>query len=357
MTKLRKMTDKQKLVACLAGGLGLGLTALGYDRLRTRTALRSYRGKNVLITGGTRGLGLALARELSRQGAHLILCARDASELERAAAELRGRGTRVRTFVCDVGDRHQVQRMVDLAGPVDVLINNAGIIFVGPLENQRLAEFESAMDVMYWGTVHCSLAVLPQMQERGSGAILNVTSIGGRVTVPHLVPYSCAKAAAVAFSEGLRQEMGPHGIHVLTGVPGLMRTGSHDNALFVGDAQREHAWFSLSSSLPLVTMPAREAARQLLTALFRNKAEHRLTLPAELLALAHGLFPGLVTDLAGLVSRSLLPAARGKAPPVEGQAVSEQAPGWLVAAQTLGRQAKRRYQEHKGRAVAAGARD
>lgn len=228
---------------------------------------------------------------------------------------------------------------------VDVLVNNAGNMIVGPLENQRVERFEEAMATIFWGTVHCSLAVLPRMMARGKGAILNVTSIGGRFTVPHLLPYCCAKAAAVAFSEGMRQEAGPRGVRVLTAVPGLMRTGSFDNALFVGDQPKEYRWFRLSSSLPLLTKPADAAARELLVALAQNKAEHRVTLPAELVARLHGLMPGLVNDLAGFVGQAVLPAPNGHTEPREGAEL--EAPRWLEAATVLGRRAAETYQLHK----------
>ena len=115
-------------------------------------------------------------------------------------------------------------------GHIDILVNNAGEIMVSPFENLTTADFERAMAVMFWGTLYTTLAVLPSMKARGQGRIVNVTSIGGKVSVPHLLSYSCAKAAAVAFSNGLRNEVRQFGIDVTTIIPGLMRTGSHVNA-------------------------------------------------------------------------------------------------------------------------------
>lgn len=334
------MSNQTKTMAMAAGGLGL--TGLGLSLLHRDRALRSYRGKTVLITGGSRGLGLAMARELRRVGARLILCARNQSELDSACSELGALGIQ-----CDVSVRHQVEAMIHRAGRIDVLINNAGNIFVGPLESVELEQFEDAMGTIFWGTVYCTQTVLPQMLRRGSGWILNVTSIGGRVTVPHLLPYCTAKYAAVSFTEGLRQEMAPRGLHVTLGVPGFMRTGSYDNANFMGQQKQEYSWFSLCSSTPGLTIPADTAARRLLVALARNQSEERVSPLAEMLARFKGTMPRLFNELAGAVGSRVLPGPDGKAPPRKGEQIAREAPGWLHVAQTLGKAAQLRYQAYK----------
>jgi short-subunit dehydrogenase len=166
------------------------------------------------------------------------------------------------------------------------------------------------MDVMFWGTVYPTLAVLPAMRKRGSGHIANITSIGGKVSVPHLLPYCCAKFAAVGFSEGLRAELGRHGVKVTTVVPGLMRTGSHLNAYFKGNNQDEFTWFSLGATLPVAAMSARRAARRIVAAIRRGQAEIILTPQAKALSLIHGAAPGITADLLGVVNR-VLPQAEG----------------------------------------------
>jgi NAD(P)-dependent dehydrogenase (short-subunit alcohol dehydrogenase family) len=230
------------ITAGVAAGLGVGLAGYAVAR-KLRTAVE-LNGKVVLITGSSRGLGLAMAQEFAKRGCKLVICARDERELQVATEELARAGATVLGVPCDLGDRQQVERMIEQAtlkfGGIDVLVNNAGIITVGPLESQTLEDFEDAMRVMFWGTVYPTLAVLPQMIARRSGSIANITSIGGKVSVPHLLPYSCAKFAAVAFSEGLRAELGRFGLKVTTVVPGLMRTGSHVNAYFKGNNQAEY---------------------------------------------------------------------------------------------------------------------
>src|ERR1051326_3855437 len=272
--------------------------------LLSRARRFEVKDKVVLITGGSRGLGLALAMEFARQGAMLALCARDEQELKAAKAALGKTQVRVMTMVCDVADRVQVQQFIDATiaeyGRIDVVINNAGIIQVGPVEVMTLEDFEQAMDVMFWGTVYTTFAALPHMREQAR--IVNIVSIGGKVSGPHLVPHSCAKFAAMAFSEGMRAELRKRGIKVISIAPGLMRTGSYVNAVFKGDSEREATWFSLSSSLPGMTISAERAAKQILASVRSGRAERILTTQANLLARFHGMFPGLTTDLLGLAN-------------------------------------------------------
>jgi NAD(P)-dependent dehydrogenase (short-subunit alcohol dehydrogenase family) len=264
-------------------------------------------GKVVLITGGSRGLGFAIAREFAALGSKVVICAREQNELARAAAELRSTGAEVLQLQCDVANQDEVAAMVmrttERFGQVDVLVNNAGNISVGPIESQTLEDFQQAMDVMFWGQVYATLAVLPQMKKRRSGWIANISSIGGKISIPHLVPYSCAKFASVGLSEGLCAELAKDGICVTTVIPGLMRTGSHINAYFKGDHRAEYSWFSLAATNPLSSISARRAARSIVRAIQRGQAELILSVPAKLAVAVHGLFPGTATRVLGMTNR------------------------------------------------------
>ncbi|HLG63634.1 MAG TPA: SDR family NAD(P)-dependent oxidoreductase [Ktedonosporobacter sp.] len=275
----------------------------------------NFLGKVVLITGGSRGLGLALAEEFALQGGRIVLCARDEPELEQARQRLAERGADVLAIPCDMTQREQVRQLVDQAtehfGRIDILVNNAGIITVGPIEAQTLDDYEDSMRIMYWGAIYATMAVVPQMLERKQGRIVNICSIGGKVGVPHLLPYTCAKFALTGFSEGLYAELKRKGIHVITAIPGLMRTGSPVNAIFKGKHHAEFTWFDLADSLPLLSMSAQKAARSIVQATRKNKAEITLTFPAKLLARFHGLFPGTTMKIMSITDR-LLPR-EGKA--------------------------------------------
>jgi NAD(P)-dependent dehydrogenase (short-subunit alcohol dehydrogenase family) len=304
------MSGKTWLVpaALAVGGIA------GLRRLRARARAMDLRGAVAIVTGSSRGLGLALARELADQGCRVSMCARDGAELERARADVASRGVDVLATVCDVGDREQVQHLVaatiERFGRVDVLINNAGLIEVGPLSHQTLEDFQHAMDVMFWGSVYATFEVLPGMRARRSGAIVNITSIGGKVSVPRLLPYSSAKFATVGFSEGIHAELEEYGINVLTVVPGLMRTGSHLNARFKGQHRREYLWFSLGATLPFTSIAAEDAASRIVGGIRSGQAELILSWQANALARLNGLAPGLMADVLGVVSR-ILPGPGG----------------------------------------------
>lgn len=303
----------------LAGGaVAAAATAI---RAARRGPAIHLQGRVALVTGGSRGLGLLVAAELVDAGCRVAICARDERELQAALAILRRPGAHVAAFRCDIADRDQVERMVAEVerelGPVELLVNNAGVIQVGPLASLSMDDFREAMEINYWGTVHTSLAVLPSMRRRRSGRIANVTSIGGRVAIPHLLPYSASKFAAVGFSEGLRAEVAADGIRVTTVVPGLMRTGSPVNAFFRGDVEKEFAWFSLGDATPISAMSARRAARRIVDALRHGDAQVTLSWQAAALRLTHDLLPGLTSDLMAMVDR-LLPSGDGVTERVRG---------------------------------------
>lgn len=296
-----------------AAGMGIaGITAGIGAAMAARAMWNSFtgvdlRGKVVLITGGSRGLGLALAQEFAREGCKLAICARNEHQLDHAVRILRQQEAKVIAFPCDVTNHDNVldmvQKITDVFGHIDILVNNAGTIQVGPIESQTISDFREAMDVMFWAQVYTSMAVLPQMQERHAGHIVNISSIGGKIAVPHLVPYSSAKFAAVGFSEGLSAEVAKDGIKVITVCPGLMRTGSHINAQFKGNYRSEYAWFSLGASSPLTAISARRAARSIVNAVKQEKTEVVLSVPAKAAALIHGIFPGVTTRILGLANR------------------------------------------------------
>jgi len=321
----------------------------GWAIMRLLSGPRRYEfnGKTVLVTGGSRGLGLVLAKQLAAEGARVAICGRDAEALERARSTLEAIGGEVFALPVDVADRNAVDTLVrQLAarfGPVDVLVNNAGVIEVGPAETMTLADYQEAMAVNFWGVVHPTLAVLPAMRERRQGRIVNIISIGGRLGVPHLVPYSASKFAALGFSQGLRAEERRRGVIVTSVVPGLMRTGSPRNATFRGRHRAEYAWFSIADSLPGLTIGAEEAARRILEGVRRGDAEVRFPLVTRLAVIAAAVAPNVTASVLELTGR-LLPEApadlRGRQPGRESQSAAS--PSWLTR---LGDDAARRYNQ------------
>jgi len=274
-----------------------------------RTSRYSVRDKVAVITGGSRGLGLVLARHICAQGGSVALIARDPDELARAKADLAPRGGAVLTIECDLLDARQIQsavrQIIDRFGKIDILINNAGIIEVGPLENMTREDFDRAMRLHFWAPFELIAQVVPEMRIWGGGRIVNVSSIGGKVAVPHLAPYSASKFALTGFSDAIRAELARDNIHVTTVAPGMMRTGSHVNAKFKGKHDMEFAWFAASAGAPLISMNADRAARKILAACRRGQPSLTLTFAARGAILGNALCPNLTGYVMRLVNRFL----------------------------------------------------
>lgn len=314
---------------------------------------RPGRGGVALVTGGSRGLGLSLAREFARHGFRLAICARDTAELADAESDLTRRGAQVLTVPCDIADRdqaeHVVEATVDRFGRLDVLVNNAGIIQVAPVAEVTADDFAKAHGVMFWGTLYPTLAALPHLRATGHGRIINITSVGGKISFPHLLPYNSAKFAAVGFSEGLRAELAGSGVTVTTVVPGLMRTGSHLRALFKGQQHKEFTWFATAASLPGLSMDGEWAARRIVHAGLAGRAEVILTPAAKLGVRVQGLFPGTTARALGVVNRFLPKPTGAPGPAVTGRDASAQMDSALLRTVTaFGRSAARRLHQHAG---------
>ena len=298
--------------------LALAAAAVGaYIAMRAASVRRyDFADKVVLITGGSRGLGLVLARQLAQDGARLVLLARDDDELEQALADIRDRvpDVDVMAVQTDVRKRYDVERAVALVierfGRVDAAINNAGIIQVGPMDHMMPSDYDDAMNTHFWGPLHVCTAVIPYMRRQRAGRIVNVSSIGGRIGVPHMVPYSASKFALSGFSDGLRAEVARDNIAVTTVYPGLMRTGSPVNAQFKGRRSEEYAWFATADSLPGLTISAERAANQILRACRRGDAELIITFPAKLAVLARTVAPELFARAMSVANR-LMPDVTG----------------------------------------------
>jgi NAD(P)-dependent dehydrogenase (short-subunit alcohol dehydrogenase family) len=300
-----------------------------------RATRYTLRDKVVLITGGSRGLGLVMARHICARGGNIALIARDREELARAKDDLAPRGGKVLTIECDLLDAEQIQsavrRIIDRFGKIDILINNAGIIEVGPLEHLTREDFERAMRLHFWAPYELMSQIIPEMRIWGGGRIVNISSIGGKVAVPHMACYSASKFALTGFSDAVRAELARDDIHVTTVAPGMMRTGSHVNAKFKGKHDTEFAWFAASAGAPLLSMNADRAARKILAACRRGQPSLTLTFAARGAILGNALFPNLTGYMMKCVNR-FLPEAGGEEGnrSIPGGHLPRQAPEWLT---------------------------
>jgi short-subunit dehydrogenase len=326
--RLRRREKKVFVAGCIAAAIAVKLWR------RYRDAL-DLQGKTVFVTGGSRGLGLLLAQEFGCKGARVAISARDPEELQRAAEILKRAGIEALTIEADMTMREEAYRAVHKVrehfGQVDVLINNAGTISVGPMETMTVDDYRDSLNTHFWAACFATMAALPEMKARREGRIVNISSIGGKIAVPHLLPYSVGKFALTGFSEGLRAELRRYGVLVTTVCPGLMRTGSPRNATFKGKHRAEYGWFSLSAGLPILSMSAERAARQIVRACREGSSEVVLSLPARLLARFHGAFPGATADFMALAN-ALLPAPGGvgREPRSGASSESKISPSWAT---------------------------
>ena len=318
-----------------------------------RTARYSLRDKVVVITGGSRGLGLVLARQICAAGGKVALIARDAEELGRAKADLARRGGAVLTLQCDLLDtaqiRSAVRQIIDRFGKIDILINNAGIIEVGPLAHMTREDFERAMRLHFWAPFELISQIVPEMRTWGGGRIVNISSIGGKVAVPHMAPYSVSKFALTGFSDALRAELARDNIHVTTVAPGMMRTGSHVNAKFKGKHDIEFAWLAASAGAPLISINADRAARKILDSCRRGQPSLTLTFAARTAILGNALFPNLTGYWMKIVNRFLPGAGSDEGNELRaGSQLRRGTPQWLTR---LADRATRRNNEERGESL------
>lgn len=208
-----------------------GAKTLRYNRaqcLPKASSDMSLRGKNVVITGASSGIGRAVAIEMARRGANVVLGARRGDLLEEVAAACRAHGVTATAVVADVTKPEDCARLC--AGDVDVLVNNAGFAIFDGIAEAKPEELRAMMDVNYFGAVYCTQAVLPRMLARGSGAIVNVASITGIMGFARMGGYCATKFAMIGMTEALRDEVLGRGVRVALVCPGTTNTEFFEKA-------------------------------------------------------------------------------------------------------------------------------
>ena len=278
----------------------------------------------VLITGGSRGLGLAIASRFARTPVKLVLASRNLAELQQAQSTLLARHPHLHPedfhlVAADLSKPEEAQRLITEAiarfNRIDVLINNAAIIDVGPIESQTLDIFERTMQINFFAALYTTWAALPHLRTQTPltgnrrASIVNIASIGGKIAVPHMLPYSASKFALVGFSEGLHAELRHKGIRVTTVCPGLMRTGGEAHANFLGNQDAERRWFNLAANTPGLAVTAKHAANRIYHAVAAGRAEITISPQAWLAARIGGVFPETLQYANALTNHHILPTA------------------------------------------------
>ncbi|HEY9665859.1 MAG TPA: SDR family oxidoreductase [Coleofasciculaceae cyanobacterium] len=220
-----------------------------------------------IITGASQGIGKATTLLFAHEGYDLVLAARQADRLEAVASEVRALGRDALVVPTDVTDSEQVNTLVEKAldrfGAIDVLINNAGIYLLGPVEECSLSDWHQIIDTNLWGYIHTIHALLPHFLDRGAGIIVNVGSIGGKVPIPYQVPYTASKYAVTGLTESLQAELKPKGIQVCAVHPNFIKTDLMERAIFRGkdtqDALERHNLVKRAVESPLLETPEKVA--------------------------------------------------------------------------------------------------
>ncbi|MGH9456740.1 MAG: SDR family NAD(P)-dependent oxidoreductase [Thermoanaerobaculia bacterium] len=257
------------------------------------------RGRHVLITGASSGIGRTAALALARRGARLTLAARRGPELEKAAAECRAAGAAAcAAITADVSRRDECSRLVREAeaanGPVDAVVNNAGFAIFDAIAEARAEELENMMQTNYFGTVWCTQAVLPGMLARGEGAIVNVASIAGLMAYARMGGYCATKFAVTGFTEALRAEVIDRGVSVSLICPGTTETPFFEKA--------ERGKMPAASRL-LLAIPPERVATAIVRAIETGRARTVLPLLAAFYARFNAILPGPAQFLMRQVSR------------------------------------------------------
>ncbi|HEY9686497.1 MAG TPA: SDR family oxidoreductase [Coleofasciculaceae cyanobacterium] len=274
---------------------GLGLCAAGLQLLPAKPY--SFANRSAIITGGSRGLGLAIAEALLQEGAQVALLARDPDELDRARTKLQkvALGGRLLTIPCDLKQLSELEQafaqVEECCGRVDLLINNAGSISVGPFESMDDADFEAQLKLQVHAVTHAIRLALPAFRSQGEGRVVNISSIGGKLPVPHMSTYCAAKFALAGLSETLTAELAPDNIKVTTVYPGMMRTGSPIQAVFKGNHEKEYGWFASGDVMPGLSVSADYAARKILEAARNGDTQVRFPAVTKIGILGHAIFP------------------------------------------------------------------
>nr|WP_295903450.1 SDR family oxidoreductase [uncultured Bdellovibrio sp.] len=288
-----------------AFGVGFS-SAIVASKIRDEFRARTFKGAVVVISGGSRGLGLVLAEKFAKAGASLALLARDEAELRRAQNIIQHRypETLVHCFVCDCTKtddiNYTVSDILDEFGKIDVLVNNAGIISSAPIQNATEEDFEDSLEIHFWAPYHLIEACRPYL--KAGSRIINIASIGGLVPVPHRAAYCAGKHALVGYSRTLRAELLRDKIYVTTVSPSVMRTGSIDHATFKGQVEKEYAWFSLLASLPGLSTNAEKAAQKIVDASKYGKAELMISASTKIATVLQARFPNFFSDIVHLAN-------------------------------------------------------
>jgi short-subunit dehydrogenase len=263
----------------------------------------NLKNKRILITGASSGIGRALAYNLAGKGTELILSSRDENKLKTVVRLILRKypdAPAPAIIPCDVTELDDIKRLFNTCkkdhGPIDILINNAGIGVYGEADLITMEDYKKIMEVNYFGAVQCMLEVMPSMKKRRNGMIVNVCSVAAIHGVPYLGAYGASKAALMTFSQSIQAELNDYGISLVVVCPGYTKTRFFRNEKKVGRAVRPNGRYA----------PAQQVARAIIHTIEHEKHELVLSLEGKALATTHGLFPGLARNAMKKIAKHLI---------------------------------------------------
>ncbi len=240
--------------------------------------------KVALITGGSDGIGKAAAKVMASEGAKVVICARRADVLERAAAEIKEQtGGDVMAVPTDVTDSDQIQalfdRLIEAHGRIDILVNNAGTSAAGYFENVSDETWRYDIELKVFGAIRCSRLAIPHMKAQGGGRIINITTPGGKAPAAHSVPTSVSRAAGIALTKEMSKDYAADNILVNTVCIGLIKSGQHERRWEQQNAEHPDLtldkWYDqMGQRVPLGRVGEADEAGELIAFLASDRASY-----------------------------------------------------------------------------------
>ncbi len=283
--------------------------------------MTEIKGKLAIVTGAASGIGRGTALELARRGARLAISDLDRAGLAETAKRIEAMGTTVTTYLLDVADGDAVyafaQEIETTHGGADIVVNNAGVAQIARVDELTYEDFEWVMNIDFWGMVYGTKAFLPQMQAKGAGHIVNVSSVFGIISVPTQAAYNSAKFAIRGFTEALRHEMKGTEIKVSCVHPGGIKTNIVRNARFLQSTQATAREDAASGFDKLAMTTPEKAGRVIVNGIAKNKPRILIGIDAKIIDWMQRLMP---------VSYGRI-MFRGEGSPLTGQADAADAQG------------------------------